>query len=136
VQAPRQHYMLCRKVYQKAGSKQLQTEECATVHVGNLFSSTSAQVMSVHVSIFFSQNTRPAIVCYHYVTSGHLCPPGGRNFFWDKNIKTPWFGFDLVTRSSSGPKPLRRRAPVLHLRHGEILHVLLNFSLKLLTGYH
>jgi len=28
VQAPRQYYMLCREVYQKAGMKQLQTDEC------------------------------------------------------------------------------------------------------------
>ena len=28
VQAPRQYYMLCRALYQKAGLKQLQTDEC------------------------------------------------------------------------------------------------------------
>jgi len=28
VQAPRQYYMLCREVYQKAGMKHLQTDEC------------------------------------------------------------------------------------------------------------
>jgi len=31
VQAPRQYYMLCREVYQKAGLKQLQTDECVLI---------------------------------------------------------------------------------------------------------
>jgi len=31
VQAPRQYYMFCREVYQKAGMKQLESDECARV---------------------------------------------------------------------------------------------------------
>jgi len=31
VQAPRQYYMLCRELYQKAGLKQLQTDECVFI---------------------------------------------------------------------------------------------------------
>ena len=31
VQASRQYYMLCREVYQKAGSKQLETDECVFI---------------------------------------------------------------------------------------------------------
>jgi len=37
VQAPRQYYMLCREVYQKAGLKQLQTDECVFIrYVSNI----------------------------------------------------------------------------------------------------
>ena len=42
VQAPRQYYMLCREVYQKAGMKQLQTDECVcTRYVSNIIGSPS-----------------------------------------------------------------------------------------------
>jgi len=42
VQAPRQHYMLCREVYQKAGMKQLQTDECVcTRYVSNIIGQPS-----------------------------------------------------------------------------------------------
>jgi len=42
VQAPRQYYMLCREVYQKAGMKQFQTEECVfTRYVSNIIGSPS-----------------------------------------------------------------------------------------------
>ena len=42
VQAPRQYYILCREVYQKAGMKQLQTDECVfTRYVSNIIGSPS-----------------------------------------------------------------------------------------------
>jgi len=42
VQAPRQYYMLCRDVYQKAGMKQLQTDECVfTRYVSKIIGSPS-----------------------------------------------------------------------------------------------
>jgi len=42
VQAPRQYYMLCREVYQKAGMKQLQTDECVfTRYVSNIIGQPS-----------------------------------------------------------------------------------------------
>ena len=42
VQAPRQYYMLCREVYQKAGMKQLQTDECVfTCYVTNIIGQPS-----------------------------------------------------------------------------------------------
>ena len=43
VQAPRQYYMLCREVYQKAGMKHLQTDEC-------VFTVTSTTVSGNHRS--------------------------------------------------------------------------------------
>jgi len=40
VQAPHQYYMLCREVCQKAGMKQLQTDECVfTRYVSNIIGS-------------------------------------------------------------------------------------------------
>ena len=50
VQAPRQYYMLCREVYQKAGMKQLQTDECVfTRYVSNIigFPSLTNEVLLV-----------------------------------------------------------------------------------------
>ena len=42
VQAPRQYYMLCREVYQKAGLKQLQTDECVFIrYVSNIIGQPS-----------------------------------------------------------------------------------------------
>jgi len=42
VQAPRQYHMLCREVYQKAGMKQLQTDECVfTRYVSNIIGPSS-----------------------------------------------------------------------------------------------
>ena len=42
VQAPRQYYMLCREVYQKAGLKQLQTDECVCIcYVSNIIGQPS-----------------------------------------------------------------------------------------------
>jgi hypothetical protein len=42
VQAPCQYYMLCREVCQKAGMKQLQTDECVfTCYVSNIIEQSS-----------------------------------------------------------------------------------------------
>ena len=42
VQAPRQYYMLCREIYQKAGLKQLQTDECVFIrYISNIIGQPS-----------------------------------------------------------------------------------------------
>ena len=61
VQAPRQYYMLCREVYEKAGMKHLQTDECVfTRYVYNSIGQPSLATGLQSCSHWFS--TLPQLV--------------------------------------------------------------------------
>ena len=76
VQAPRQYYMLCREVYQKAGMKQLQTDECVfTRYVYNSIGQPSLATGLQPCSHWFS--TLPQLVLDLAATGFRPC----RNWF-------------------------------------------------------
>jgi len=76
VQAPRQYYMLCREVYQKAGMKHLQTDECVfTRYVYNSIGQPSLATGLQPCSHWFS--TLPQLVLDLAATGFRPC----RNWF-------------------------------------------------------
>ena len=92
--------------------------------------------MGVDGSIVFPRNTAPAIVCYHSVTRGHLYPTACWDIFFDRNEKTPWFGFDLVTRTARVQSPFTAARLYCTADTVKIYTFYLTSPWNFLTGYH
>jgi len=110
VQAPRQYYMLCREVYQKAGMKHLQTDECVfTRYVYNSIGQPSLATGLQPCSHWFS--TLPPLVLNLAATGFRPCSN------WVSTL--PPLVFDLAATNSRPYRNWRLCCNTGYLGHGK-----------------